>query len=296
MRPGPVRVVGDEEAVEVDPVRGHALAQLGDRPLALFGVAGEGPVVGVDPRLLVAAGLRTAGWPAAGWPPPRRRAAGGGRASGAGRVRGRSPRRAARSSSAGVACMTQRWTGAAGRAPPPRARPSSAAASDAGAGCAGGSTTTWSDRRAVAGGGEEGEPDAGRSPARASTMRSPSGASADVRDGQQLRLGQGRVVVGRARPRQQRRSAARSGRGQLVAGRPPPCPRASTAANVTRYREPVAKPRTAKGRARLTVGAPGGGLPGHAPRSCARWTSRTRSSCWRPPSCRRRAPTPGSTW
>ena len=50
---GPVGVVGDEEVVELDPVGGHPLLQLGDRPRALFGVAGEGPVIGVDPDLLV---------------------------------------------------------------------------------------------------------------------------------------------------------------------------------------------------------------------------------------------------
>ncbi len=69
----------------------------------------------------------------------------------------------------------------------------------------------------------------------------------------------------------------------------------STSANVTRYREPVAKPRTPKGRARLTWSASPGATRARPP-SCARWITRTRSSCWRPPSCRRSAPTRGSTW
>ena len=45
--------------------------------------------------------------------------------------------------------------------------------------------------------------------------------------------------------------------------------RASTAANVTRYREPVAKPRTAKGRARLTVERLAEVYPGTAAELCA---------------------------
>lgn len=44
---------------------------------------------------------------------------------------------------------------------------------------------------------------------------------------------------------------------------------ASTAANVTRYREPVAKPRTAKGRARLTVERLAEVYPGTAAELCA---------------------------
>jgi endonuclease-3 len=43
----------------------------------------------------------------------------------------------------------------------------------------------------------------------------------------------------------------------------------STAANVTRYREPVAKPRTAKGRARLTVERLAEVYPGTAKELCA---------------------------
>jgi endonuclease III len=45
--------------------------------------------------------------------------------------------------------------------------------------------------------------------------------------------------------------------------------RASTAANVTRYREPVAKPRTAKGRARLTIERLAEAYPGTAIELCA---------------------------
>jgi endonuclease-3 len=45
--------------------------------------------------------------------------------------------------------------------------------------------------------------------------------------------------------------------------------RGSTAANVTRYREPVAKPRTAKGRARLTVERLAEVYPGTAKELCA---------------------------
>ena len=45
--------------------------------------------------------------------------------------------------------------------------------------------------------------------------------------------------------------------------------RASTAANVTRYRESVAKPRTAKGRARLTVERLAEIYPGTAAELCA---------------------------
>jgi endonuclease III len=44
---------------------------------------------------------------------------------------------------------------------------------------------------------------------------------------------------------------------------------ASTGANVTRYREPVAKPRTAKGRARLTVERLAEVYPGSAADLCA---------------------------
>jgi endonuclease-3 len=43
----------------------------------------------------------------------------------------------------------------------------------------------------------------------------------------------------------------------------------STAANVTRYREPVAKPRTAKGRARLTVERLAEAYPGTVKELCA---------------------------
>src|SRR3984885_700815 len=45
--------------------------------------------------------------------------------------------------------------------------------------------------------------------------------------------------------------------------------RASTQANVTRYREPVAQPRTAKGRARLTVERLAEVYPGTAAELCA---------------------------
>jgi endonuclease-3 len=45
--------------------------------------------------------------------------------------------------------------------------------------------------------------------------------------------------------------------------------RASTAANVTRYRDPVAKPRTAKGRARLTTERLAEDFPGTAAELCA---------------------------
>jgi len=44
---------------------------------------------------------------------------------------------------------------------------------------------------------------------------------------------------------------------------------ASIAANVTRYRDPVAKPRTAKGRARLTVERLAEVYPGTAAELCA---------------------------
>jgi hypothetical protein len=44
---------------------------------------------------------------------------------------------------------------------------------------------------------------------------------------------------------------------------------ASTPANVTRYREPVAQPRTAKGRARLTAERLAEVYPGTASELCA---------------------------
>ena len=51
-----VGIVSHQEAVEVDPVGGHALVQLRDGPATLLGVVGKGPIVGLDPCLLVAAG------------------------------------------------------------------------------------------------------------------------------------------------------------------------------------------------------------------------------------------------
>ena len=48
-----VGVVGQQEAVELDPVGLHAFAELLDGPRALLGVARKGPVVGVDPGRLV---------------------------------------------------------------------------------------------------------------------------------------------------------------------------------------------------------------------------------------------------
>ena len=85
----PVRVVGDQEPVELDPVGGHALAELLDGPAALLGVAGEGPVVGVEPGLLVAAGHEGPGDQRPGGRARRRPPGGAGRASGGGRARGR---------------------------------------------------------------------------------------------------------------------------------------------------------------------------------------------------------------
>src|SRR5580692_188750 len=47
------------------------------------------------------------------------------------------------------------------------------------------------------------------------------------------------------------------------------CTTSSTPTNLTRYREPVAKPRTAKGRARLTVERLAERYPGTAKELCA---------------------------
>ncbi len=50
-------VVGHQESIELDPPRGHARAELCDAPPSLLGVPGEGTVVRVHPRLLVASRL-----------------------------------------------------------------------------------------------------------------------------------------------------------------------------------------------------------------------------------------------
>ena len=266
-----VRVVGHQEAVELDPVGRHARLELVDGPPALLGVAGEGPVVRLDPRLLVAARLRRPGWRAAGSPRRRRRPAGGRRASGAGRVRGRSPARGARSSSAGPACMTHKWIGArrrrlghgapdqggasAARRPPPRAA---------------GSTTTCSDGRPVAGRGEEG----GTRPARrprgpARRARRPAPRRGAVTASSWGSGSGGWSSAASARASRSRRAPPGPGRVELGQVDHRHVHESSTPANVTRYREPVAKPRTPKGRARLTVERLAERYPGTAKELCA---------------------------
>ena len=84
--------------------------------------------------------------------------------------------------------------------------------------------------------------------------------------GAQLGLGERRDGRRPRRPgRAARSSAARS--ASLRSPRSTTASCTSTPANVTRYREPVAKPRTPKGRARLTIERLAELLPGHGDRA-----------------------------
>ena len=116
-----------EEAGGVEPGLGLALSQGGQVPAALLGVAGEGPVVDGQPRLLVGAGLERRA-PRAARPTGPPRPGAGGPAAGAGRARARSPRAAGPGVVGGAG--PRRPVAQAPRRPagPPRRRPRPAAA------------------------------------------------------------------------------------------------------------------------------------------------------------------------
>ena len=243
MRPGPSGSSATRKSSSSTQSAAMCSLQLGHRPRALFGVAGEGAVVRLDPWLLVAADDEGPGHQRPG-PPPRRRAAAARRPSEQVAF-GAKPSTAARSSSAAVACMTQKWIGAAPGASS-TARPRSASSSAAGAG---GRRVDHhvDDRRPVVGGGEEGDPE------HVASLAGHHDALAvwcfgGARHGQLPRLGQGRVIAA-AFTRAQQRGARPGPERATPANRPPPCPECPLR-HVTRYREPVARPRTAKGRAR----------------------------------------------
>ena len=270
MRPGAVGVVGHEEAVELDPVGRHALAELLDGPRRPARGGRRRPGCWCRPTPPRRGRARTAGWRAAGSPPRRRRAAGA-----ATRIwsRSRSGTKPVRAGACrrrpGRPCIAQRWTGRR-TAPRPR-RAGSERTPSAGSPPRGRGVDDHVEHgRSVAGRGEEGAPDQRRRPTRASTARPSRGAALGRGDGQQLGLGQRRVVVGRSRPcARSAASAARSGPLRSARSTTAMSTRSSTAANVTRYREPVAKPRTPKGRARLTVERLAERYPGTATELCA---------------------------
>ena len=211
MRPCAVGIVRHQEPVELDPVGGQALPELFDGPRALFGVAGEGPVVRVDPGLLVASRHERPGGDRAGrrddvlgereGDPHLEQVALGDEAQCSGECRRRPAPRA----------MAQRWTGAPGGASATARR----IRADASAGSPPPARGRGVDDHvehggAVAGREEEGAP--GQPGGRAGQDDASFGRRlARTGDGEQLGLGQRRVIVGR--------SGLRPG-----AGRAPPGP------------------------------------------------------------------------
>ena len=265
---GTVGIVGDEEPVELDPLRRHALAELLDRPPTLFGVAGKRPVVGVDPCLLVAAGHEGAG------------RQGPGRRHDIGRERqgdthleevalGDESVRAGVVVVGGTGVHGPEMDGSVGR------RLGHGAPDQSGHDCVIGAVSPGGGIRgdvehggAVLGGREQGEPD------ESAPVAGEHGAvlrrrRARMRDGEQLRLRECSVAACPRRPGPgAQESSARTVSPRWSRSTVTMCS-TSTPANVTRYRERVAKPRTPKGRARLTVERLAERYPGTARQLCA---------------------------